>query len=253
MNAVAVGLFVAACVFASGLFGLRLRSFLPETHLTKDTQDVVRLATGMLSMLTALVLGLLIATAKGYSDTIDREMRGHAAELILLDGTLRDYGADADAARELLRRYAVRTVQDVWRRSGDSPVDLNDASAGALLERVRRAVRALSPADAGPRWLQDQALQTTTTLLRQRWQMIEQTGPSVRPVLLVIVVCWITAIFAGFGLDAPRNATVAVSFLMCALAIGGAVFLILEMDSPLDGLLRIPARPMLNALARMEP
>lgn len=253
MKAAAVGLFVAACVFASGLFGLRLRRLLPETHLTKDTQDIVRLATGMLSMLTALVLGLLIATAKGYSDTIDREVRGHAAELILLDSTLRDYGAGADAARELLRRYVGRTVQDLWQRPGGSPVGLEDAPAGASLERARRAVLALSPADAGPRWLRDQALQATATLLRQRWQMIEQAGPSVRPVLLAIVVCWIVAIFAGFGLDAPRNATVAAPFLVRALAIGGAVFLILEMDSPLDGLLRIPARPMLDALARMEP
>jgi hypothetical protein len=253
MNAAAVGLLVVACVFAGGLFGLRLHRFLPETHLTKETQDVVRLAIGMLSVLTSLVLGLLIATAKGYSDTIDREMRGHAAELILLDGTLRDYGADADEARGLLRLYAGRTLRDVWRTPGGSPADLDDVSTGALLERARRAVRALSPADAGRRWLQDQALQSTTSLLRQRWQMIEQAGPSVRPVLLAIVVCWIVAIFAGFGLNAPRNATVAASFLMCAMAIGGAVFLILEMDSPLGGMLRIPARPMLEALARMEP
>lgn len=253
MNAAAVGLLVAACVFAGGLFGLRLHRFLPEAHLTKDTQDAVRLATSMLSVLTSLVLGLLIATAKGYSDTIDREMRGHAAELILLDGALRDYGADAEAARGLLRRYALQTVQDVWRRPGASAADLDDVPAGALLERARQAVRALAPADAGRRWLQDQALQTATSLLRQRWQMIEQAGPSVRPVVLAIVVCWIVAIFAGFGLNAPRNATVAASFFVCALAIGGAVFLILEMDSPLDGVLRIPARPMLDALAHLGP
>ena len=120
MNAAAVGLLVAACVFAGGLFGLRLHRFLPDSHLTKETQDAVRLATTMLSVLTSLVLGLLIATAKGYSDTIDREMRGHAAELILLDGTLREYGTDADAARGLLRRYAAQNVQDVWQWRGGS-------------------------------------------------------------------------------------------------------------------------------------
>ena len=253
MNAAVVGLSVAACVFAGGLAGLRLHRVLPQAHLTKETQEVVRLATSMLSVLTSLVLGLLIATAKGTSDAVDHEMRGHAADLIVLDGALRDYGGDAAAARALLRRYTDRTVQDVWQRPGDPQAALDDVPAGALLDQVRQAVRALSPDDAGQRWLRDQALQTATSLLRQRRQMIEQAGPSVRPVVLAVVVCWIVAIFAGFGLNAPRNATVAGAFLVCSLAIGGAVFLILEMDSPLDGVLRISARPMLGALAHMEP
>ena len=253
MNAAVVGLSVAACVFAGGLSGLRLHRVLPEAHLTKETQEAVRLATTMLSVLTSLVLGLLIATAKGSSDAMDHEMRGYAADLILLDGALRDYGADADAARALLRRYTVRTLQDVWQRPGGLPAALDDVPAGALLDQARQAVRAPSPDDAGQRWLRDQGLQTATSLLRQRRQMIEQAGPSVRPVLLAVVVCWIVAIFAGFGLNAPRNATVAGAFLVCSLAIGGAVFLILEMDSPFEGVLRISDRPMLDALAHMGP
>src|SRR3712207_4137033 len=116
MNAVAVGLSVAACVFAGGLSGLLLHRVLPETHLTKETQEVVRLGNTMLSVLTSLVLGLLIATAKESYDTIDHEMRGYAADLILLDGTLRNYGGDAAAVRSLLRRYTVRTLGDVWQR-----------------------------------------------------------------------------------------------------------------------------------------
>jgi hypothetical protein len=90
-------------------------------------------------------------------------------------------------------------------------------------------------------------------LLRQRWILIEQAGHSVRPVVLFVLVAWTVAIFISFGLNAPRNATVAGAFLMCSFAIGGAVFLILEMDSPFEGMLRLAAQPMLNALAQLDP
>jgi hypothetical protein len=89
-------------------------------------------------------------------------------------------------------------------------------------------------------------------LLRQRWLLIEQSGPSVRPVVLVILVSWIGLIFASFGLNAPRNATVVAAFVVCSLAIGGAVFLILEMDSPFRGVMRVSSAPMLSALAHMR-
>lgn len=253
MSAGAAGLLVAACVFAGALFGLHLHRFLPANHLTKETQDVVRLGTGVVSVLASLVLGLLIATAKTASDTTDREIRGYAADLILLDGTLRSYGGGAAVPRALLRRSTVRTLQDIWPKPGDRFAGLDDAPAGMLLEQVQQAIRALMPADAGQRWLQDQALQMATSLLRQRWMLIEQAGPSVRPIVVAVLVSWIVAIFASFGLNAPRNATVVAAFLVCSLAIGGAVFLVLEMDSPFQGVLRLSDRPMLSALAHMGP
>jgi hypothetical protein len=248
VSALTLGLLVAACVFAGGLLGLRLDRHLPGTHLTKETQDAVRLTTTMLSVLTSLVLGLLIATAKSDSDTLNREIRGFAADLILLHGTLRDYGPEADAPRGALRRYTARIVEEMWR-PGSPPVVLEDTAAGTLLEEVRQGVLALQPTGPAQSWLRDQALLVATSLLRQRWQIIEQLGPSVRPLMLAVVVCWIAAIFVGFGLNAPRNATVVVSFLVGALAIGGAIFLIMDMDGPLDGFLRIPERPLHDALA----
>ena len=123
---------------------------------------------------------------------------------------------------------------------------------GEMLERVREHIRALVPADAPAKWLQDQALQTHISLLRQRWQMIEQQGSSVRPVVLLILVTWIAVIFASFGLNAPRNGTVIGAFLVCSLAIGGSVFLILEMDSPFTGVLAISSAPMTRAVDHMQ-
>ena len=121
-----------------------------------------------------------------------------------------------------------------------------------LLEHVREAIRALKPIDADQKSLQDQAIDVNFNLLRQRWLLIEQQGPSVQRVVLVILVSWVTVIFASFGMNAPRNGTVLAAFLICSLAIGGAIFLILEMDRPLDGVMQISSWPMENALAHMN-
>lgn len=243
---------VSVAVFAGALVGLYLHRMLPEAHLTKDTQDVVRLGTGMLSVLASLVLALLISTAKTTYDTTDKNLRTFSAELILLDETLRDYGGDAAVPRDLLRRYTARMIDETWP-TGDQAAVVDDIASGTMLERVREAIRALKPVDAGQRWLQDQALQVHVSLLRQRWQFIQQEGPSVRPVVLVILVSWISFIFASFGLNAPRNGTVVAAFLVCSLAIGGSVFLVLAMDSPLSGAMRVSDGPMRRAASHMAP
>jgi len=251
MNTIMTSLLVAVCIFASGLAGLYLNRLLPQHHLTKETHDVIKLGIGMLSVLASLVLGLLIATAKTSYDSTDRAIRSYAAELALLNETLRDYGGDASVPRELLRSFTERLLQDGWPKSGERPALLEDEEARLRLEHVREAVRALKPIDDGQRSLQIQAVDINVNLLRQRWLLIEQQGPSVQRVVLVILVSWIMVIFVSFGMNAPRNGTVLVTFLICSLAIGGAIFLILEMDRPLDGVMRISSWPMQTALAHM--
>ena len=255
MNSILTGMGVAGCVFLGGLCGLFLHGFLPESHRTKETQDVVRLGIGMLSILASLVLGLLIATAKQSYDTTDQELRRYSAELLLLNETLRDYGVDAAVPRDLLRQHADRVLLDIWPRETagriDQPGRIEDRRAALLLEHVRETIRALSPIDAGQKWLQDQALQISSTLLQQRLLLIEQEGATVQPIILLILVSWVSFIFASFGLNAPRNATVIGAFLVCSLAIGGSVFLILEMDNPLSGVMKISSAPMEKALNEM--
>lgn len=251
MNPVGLSLAVAATVFVGGVIGLHLHRILPPEHLTRETQDVVRLGTGMLSVLASLVLGLLISTAKTSSDTTDRAMRGFAAELILLDETLRDYGDTARPPRTILRQYAERALEDHWPASPDATAHIDNRATGMLLERVREQIRALKPVDDGQRWLQGEALTVSTSLLRQRWLLIEQAGETVRPLVLAILVSWIFFIFASFGLNAPRHATVVTAFLVSSIAIGCSVFLILALDRPFEGPLRISSEPMRNVLAHM--
>ena len=252
MNSIVVSLLVSACVFAAAIVGLNLHRVLPATHLTKETQDVLRLGTGMVSVLASLVLGLLVATAKSSYDSMDQAVRGYAAEIALLNETLRDYGGGASVPHDALRHYTERLLQNRWPTNGDPTPEMWNDMAGALLEHVREEIRALKPVDDAQRWLLGQALDISTSLLRQRWLLIEQSGMNIHSTVLVILVCWIVAIFISFGLNAPRNGTVVVGFLVCAIAIGGSIFLILELDHPLSGVLRISSWPVENALAYMN-
>jgi len=252
MNTIVASCLVAACVFAGGMAGLYLHRVLPAHHLTKETQDTIRLGIGMLSVLASLVLGLLIATAKTSYDSTDRAIRTYAAELALLNEVLRDYGGTASVPRDLLRKYSERLLQDGWPTGDDRPAALESQPTEALLERVREAIRALQPIDAGQESLRAQAIDININLLRQRWQLIEQQGPAVKRTVLIVLVSWVTVIFASFGMNAPRNGTVMLAFLICSLAIGGSIFLILDMDRPLDGLMRISSWPLRNVLASMS-
>jgi hypothetical protein len=154
MYALIVSLLVTTCVFIGGLIGVLLHPRLPQSHLTRETQDVVKLGIGMLSVLASLVLGLLIATAKGSSDTMDRDVRSYAADVIVLAETLRDYGSDAATPADMLRRFTSETLHDIWPEDGTAPA-LADPRTGQMLEHVRESIRALHPVGAGQRWLQD--------------------------------------------------------------------------------------------------
>ena len=252
MNTITISLLVSAVVFAGGLAGLFLNRLLPQDHLTTDTQDVVRLGIGMLSVLASLVLGLLIATAKTSYDSTEHAIRSYAAELALLNETLRDYGGEASVSRDVLRSYTERLLEDGWPKNGARQATLDDEKADQLLERVRDTIRAMKPVDTAQRSLQNQAIDINLNLLRQRWLLIEQQGPNVQRTVVAILVSWVTVIFASFGLNAPRNSTVVSAFLLCSLAIGGAIFLILDMDHPLDGVMRISSLPIQNVLAAMK-
>ena len=154
--------------------------------------------------------------------------------------------------RRLLRNTP-NFLQILWPKTGAAGELGESPSAGALMERVREMIRALQPVDEGQKWLQNQALEENILLLRQRWLLIEGGGPTVRPAYIGILVFWVVLIFASFGFSAPRNATVVIGFLCCSLAIGSAIFLILELDNPFSGILRIPSGTVETSLAHMLP
>jgi hypothetical protein len=253
VNVLAVSVAVAGTVFVSGIAGFNLHRVLPAQHLSKETHDVIRLGAGMLSVLASLVLGLLIATVKTSYDSTHAALRSYAADLTVLDQTLRDYGDGALGVRRQLRDYTTRLLDDVWLHASDRPFLVENRVAGELLEHVHAAIRALPVTTRDTQSLAGEALQIATSLLRERWLLIERGGSDVHPIVIVTLVLWIAAIFLSFGINAPRHATMYGVFLVLSVAIGSAIFLVLEMDRPFGGLLQLSGQPIETALSHMLP
>ena len=253
MNVLVTSGVVTAVVFLAGVVGLHLQRFLPAAHLSKETQDVIKLGTGMLSVLASLVLGLMIASVKGSYDSTSSAVRTYAADLIVLDKTLQDYGDGAMAARRQLRDYTLHVLNDVWRSPRTHPFFEENREAGEMIARVWDAVRTLPVNGHDQQVLAAQALEVATSLLRQRWLLIERAGPSVQPLVIVILVAWVAAIFLSFGINGPRHATMYAVFLVLSLSVGTAILLVLEMDRAFEGYLRISEKPMETALSHMLP
>jgi len=245
-----IAVLVFACVFGGALGGMVLRTRVPEHHLTKETEDAVKLGMGMVATLTALVIGLLIASARSTYDTKDAELRRFAANLILLDRQLVHYGPEARPGRDLLRRYTAFKIDSTWPNEASHATE--DRHGWMLLEDVQDQLRALVPHDDTQRSLQARALQISGDLASTRWLLDVQKGTSIRGPFLVILIFWLTIIFTTFGVFAPRHASMFAALLVWALSVAGAVFMILEMDRPFVGLVRLSSAPLREALAHLS-
>src|SRR5579872_5112618 len=137
MDSYFVASIVFACVFSGSLVGLCLNAWLPEHHRSPASHDAIKLGTGMISVLASLVLGLLTASIKNSFDTIDGQMRTFAANLILMDETLRDYGPETATVRGLLRDYTAQAIADHWPQESSHPALMESASAGSALDQAR--------------------------------------------------------------------------------------------------------------------
>jgi hypothetical protein len=248
-SAISISTVVFACVFGGALGGMALRAVLPEHHRTPESRDLVKLGMGLIATMAALLLGLLVASAKGSYDTQKDELTQMTARMVFLDRVLAHYGPEAQATRELLRNAGTRVLGEIWPRDpADASVVAPTAAGG---DAVYDRIQALAPQDDAQRALKAQASSLAIELGQLRWLMFEQRGSSVSTALLVIVVFWLTVIFVSFGIFAPPNATVTATLFVCALSVSCAIFLILEMDRPFDGMIRISSVPLRDALAHL--
>jgi hypothetical protein len=252
MNSYLLASTAFVCVFTGALAGLWLNAYLPEHHRSQASHDAIKLGTGMISVLASLVLGLLTASVKTSFDTTDAQMRSFAATLIQLDQALRVYGPETARLRDELRDYTALAIVNQWPHEHTHPTQMEDNTAGQKLDQVHLAVLQLKPGDPQQQAMRDSALKLIDSALQTRWLLIERAETSIQPVFMVILITWITLIFVSFGYNAPRNATVIVSFFICAAALAACMFLIVEMDGPFDGLIVVSSHAMRDALAHMS-
>jgi hypothetical protein len=246
-----VGSIVFAFSFGGALLGMWAQSILPQHHLDSDSKDTVKVGIGLVATMTALVLGLVTASAKSSFDAVNATVQQTAVDILTLDRALARYGAETQDIRHGLKKAVKLRIDTIWTPNGSQAPALLDplhAGTGLLAERLDHDIRLLVPRDDVQRALQARALTLSEQLLEARWMVLAGSETSVPRPFLVVLLFWLSMIFGSFGLFAPRNPTVVATLAACALSVGSAMFLVLEMDMPFSGLLRVSADPLHFAL-----
>jgi hypothetical protein len=234
------------CFVGVTLLGRRVSRYLPEDQLSADSKDAVKLAMGFIATMTAVLLGLLITSAKGNFDTEQSEVMQMASKVAFLDRVLALYGPEAADARLKLRDVMADGIRRMW------PAKRSDRVQSAPNEQVGDAfyvaIHRLSPHDDSQRALKTEVATLMVDIGQLRSLLQAQSIPSVSKPLLIALVSWLVVIFFGFSLVAPPNATTTLALVASAFSVACALLLILELDHPFGGLIRIPSEPMNNVL-----
>jgi hypothetical protein len=212
----------------------------------------MNIVVGLMAVMAALVLGLMISSAQDSFDTKRSEIIQLSAKIISLDRTLANYGPETKEARELLRSAVVRTLNQMWPEDSSQPLQLGQTPSQT--EVLLWKIAALSPQNETQHLLKSQAFSVASNFVQTGWLMFEQEVRSIPGTFLIVVavlVFWLTSIFFIFGLFAPSNATIMTILFISALSISVTFFLIVELNRPFDGLLRIPSEPLRDALAHL--
>jgi hypothetical protein len=249
VSAITVSLIAFAFIFGGAFIGALLRRALPDDHLGEQAKDIVRLGTGLIATVAALTLGLLVASAKNSYEMRKNQLATLTADIILLDQVLAQYGPDAREARQHLRQAIGPMIARIWREK--------DAEAGALPFEAGFAANAaifgLSPQTEGQHAVKAAAIRLGTEVAKTRLLLFVEARDSLPAPFLVVLIFWLTIIFASFSLFSSLNPTVVAALSVFAFSASGAIYLIQDLGRPFWGLMQISSAPLSGALAPLEP
>jgi hypothetical protein len=237
-----------ACIFGGALLGRALQRLVPNHHVSGKSEDAVKVGAATIATMAALVLGLLVGSAKSNLDSANSAITQSAAKLILLDRTLAHYGPEAKSVRDQLRGSVIAGVKLMWPEEKSQESGLSAFEHTNNMEWVLASINELKPKDDTQQAQRAQAVSFAGDLLQSRWLLIEQQQAPLPMPFLVVLLFWVSMLYTSYGLLAPRNLTVAVVQFIGALSMAGAIFLILEMNRPLDGIIKVSSAPMRKAL-----
>ncbi|MEK1897155.1 MAG: DUF4239 domain-containing protein [Rhizobium sp.] len=250
MTALETGCIIALLLACAALLGTRISRRLPDHHLSTDSKEAIKLATAVVGTLSALALGFLVASAKTAFDDAETELKTSAARLVLLDRVLRQYGTETAQARERLANVVEARIAQAWGGAAGEAIatrTLDDLG----VEPVQKLLRELAPKDDVQRLLKTRALEVSSAIAEAHWLVLETGNEGLPTAFLVVLTFWLIVIFLTFGLLSPYNGTVISIIVVCALSVGGAVFIVNDMAHPYGGLIYVSDEPLRIALSRM--
>jgi hypothetical protein len=252
MTSLAFALICFALMLGGTLLGMVLRTRLPKHHLSDESKDAIKVATGLIATLTALVLGLLIASAKANYDTLNSELGLMSAKIMQLDAALADYGPESREARDFLRSSVTSALRRLWPEERGTVEIAVIGEPSRMFRDLRKKLIQLSPGNDEQRSLRSRAMQVSIEIADTRWLLVQHAGKSALPHLASsLLIFWLTFLFFSFGLFAPRNAMVIIVFVICALSATGSLLLIMELDQPYQGLIKLSSQPVREALSHL--
>jgi hypothetical protein len=242
MNSIEISAITFGCVFGGALLGISIGRRLPEHHLAPETKDVVRLGMALVGTIGALVLSFFITSAKAYHDRQRDELTQESAKVALLGRILHHYGPEAEPARQSLKSIIGQMLVTTWpgERTENAKIAAGSATAAELYDQIE----GLNPKDEHQRVMQSQASELLLSLGEVRWLMIEETTMKVSPIVLLVIIFWMTCIFVSWGLYSPKNATALTALMVSAFSVAAAILLIVELYTPYSGLLRVASEPL---------
>jgi hypothetical protein len=244
---IALAVFIGLC--AASLITMFFCPMLPARHRDDQTTATVRLIVSIFSVMTSLVFGLMINSAKNTFDDVTFNVHTYGTNLILMDRTLRNYGLAANYARQRLNAYVELAIAyRAWTEGGDMTAD----TAGEALNKVGDAIAVLTPPDDYHRDVLGDIRQQFRSLVAQRWALVEQSEGALSLPLVAMVVAWLMLVFAGIAFRAPPNMAVILLFVFSAWLIASSFYLILDMNRPFEGPIQISDAPLKRALAEMQ-
>jgi Protein of unknown function (DUF4239) len=234
-------------MFGGGLIGIFTARVLPPHHLSDSSASAVKLLATVVVSLTSLVLALMLSSANSSFSVNAGIVKKLSSDLIHLDHLLRTYGPEANEARATLRAYTTRKSDELFPASAvPAP---SDRETSDRLDALLDSILSLAPADRRHTALVEQALGITSSIYAERWLLWENPGTTVPPQFLFVLVFWLFLIFVSFGLFAPANHTVIAAFLLCSIAVAGAILMILDMGDPMHpGWVQVSGEPMRRAV-----
>jgi len=245
MNAEVISVVTMLLLIAAIVVGIQFS----EKSFSADTKETVKLATNLVATMSALVLGLLVTSAKNSYDAVRSEVINMSAKVVFLDRVLAGYGPEAAEASASLREAVHENINQMWPHESGQSADLTPMKEAG--NRVYMAVQNLVPRDDTQRSLKTEAINVAVDLGQIRTLLVAQTVPSISKLMLSVLISWLVIIFFSFSMLAPMNPRAVTALVVSALSVCGAIWLILELDRPFGGLIGLSSDPMRNALAQL--
>jgi len=251
LNPLIISGVIFVIMVAGAIAGWAMRQRVPDHNLTDETKNVVSVSMATVATISALVLGLLISNANSSFIALGGEVTALSAQLLRLDRILQRYGPEADPARKTLREYANSKAVDLFPENARD-IRLSNPSTYGLLQRLEDEMLELKPKDSRDQWWLGQAMTLAGKIGDARWLIAQQVGQGTPKAFIALLAFWLTSLFASFGVFAPRNVTSVLFLTLCAIAVSGAIGMILELEKGFGALVHISPQPMREAVRALE-